>query len=568
MKKGNKGIFKEIKPYLGMLGLLLLVALINNGLNLCLPKITSGAIDSFSSQNFELSEIIYKMAGVSVVIFVFAVGQSFLQTFLAETVAKNMRERLVTKISDQDFGFVNKVTPEKLLTIMTSDVDNIKQAMTMGLVQIFSSVVLVVGSAVMLLRINGKLGLMVLAIVPIVALVFFNLFGHIRSFFKRSQAVLDRLNKVIKESIVAAALVRIINGQNKEIDKFNDQNSQAKDLGLSIMKLFSGLIPTIGLLANSTVILILLVGGKLILAGEFTVGDLTAFNTYVSMLIFPMIMLGFISNIIARAMTSYQRIEEVLNFEGKDDFGDINKEIKGKVEFKKVSLSFGQKQVLKEVSFEIKPGSKTAILGPTAAGKTQIFYLMAGLMNPNSGEILIDNVPVKKYCQKCLSGQLGLVFQDSSLFNLTIKENINFQNKEDETNLKKAIETSALDDFIKTLPDGLETKITERGSNLSGGQKQRLTLARALAVNPKILLLDDFTARVDRSTEKDIFARLKKNYGNITQVLITQQIASVEDFDQIILIMDGEVLAKGTHKELLKKSPEYQQLYSLQMSTE
>ncbi|MCW1948871.1 MAG: ABC transporter ATP-binding protein/permease [Candidatus Shapirobacteria bacterium] len=568
MKKGNIGIFKEIRPYLGLLLLLMLVALANNGLNLWLPKITAVAIDSFSGQNFEISKIIYEMAGVSVIIFIFALGQSFLQTFLAETVAKNTREKLVNKISEQDFGFVNKVTPEKLLTIMTSDVDNIKQAMTMGLVQIFSSAVLVVGSAVMLLRINVKLGLIVLVIVPIVGLVFFNLFGHIRSFFKRAQAVLDRLNKVIKESIVAAALVRIINSQNKEIDKFNDQNSQAKDLGLSIMKLFSGLIPTIGLLANSTVILILLVGGKLILAGEFTVGDLTAFNTYVSMLIFPMIMLGFVSNIIARAVTSYQRIEEVLNFEGKDDFGDIDKEIKGKVEFKNVSLSFGQKQVLKEVSFEIKPGSKTAILGPTAAGKTQIFYLMSGLMKPNSGEILIDDVPVKKYCQKCLSGQLGLVFQDSSLFNLTIKENINFQNREDETNLKKAIETAALDDFIKTLSDGLETKITERGSNLSGGQKQRLTLARALAVNPKILLLDDFTARVDRSTEKDIFTRLKKNYGNITQVLITQQIASVEDFDQIILIMDGEVLAKGTHKELLKKSPEYQQLYSLQMSTE
>lgn len=566
--KGSKGIFKEIKSYLGLLSLLLLVALINNGLNLWLPKITSGAIDSFSLMTFNLAEVIYDMAGVSIVIFIFAVGQSFLQTFLAETVAKKTREKLVNKISEQDFGFVNKMTPEKLLTIMTSDVDNIKQAMTMGLVQLFSSMVLVVGSAVMLLRINVKLGLMVLVIVPIVAVVFFNLFGHIRSFFKRAQAVLDRLNKVIKESIVAAALVRIINSQNKEIDKFNEQNSQARDLGLSIMKLFSSLIPTIGLLANSTVILILLVGGKLILAGEFTVGDLTAFNTYVSMLIFPMIMLGFISNMIARAMTSYQRIEEVLDFEGKDDFGEINKEIKGKVEFKKVSLSFGQKQVLKEVSFKIEPGSKTAILGPTAAGKTQIFYLMSGLMKPNSGEILIDDVPVKKYCQKCLSSQLGLVFQDSSLFNLTIRENINFQNKEDEENLKKAIETAALDDFIKTLPDGLETKITERGSNLSGGQKQRLTLARALAVNPKILLLDDFTARVDRSTEKDIFVRLKKNYGKITQVLITQQIASVEDFDQIILIMDGEVLAKGTHKELLKKSPEYQQLYSLQMSTE
>lgn len=566
--KENRGILKEIKPYIRFLVLLLLVVLVNNGLNLWLPKITAGAIDSFSGENFDLAEVVYKMAGASGVIFIFAVVQSFLQTYLAETVAKNTREKLVNKISEQDFSFVNKMTSEKLLTVMTSDVDNIKQAMTMGLVQLFSSVVMIVGSAVMLLGINVKLGLMVLTIVPIVAVIFVNLFGRIRSFFKRAQAVLDRLNKVIKESIVAAALVRIVNSQNKEIEKFNDQNSQAKDLGLSIMKLFSGLIPIIGLLANSSVILILLVGGKLILAGEFTVGDLMAFHTYVSMLIFPVIALGFISNMIARAMTSYQRISEVLEFEGKSDFGNLNKDIKGGVIFKNVSLKFGQKQVLKDVSFEIKPGSKTAILGPTAAGKTQIFYLMSGLMNPNSGEILIDGVRVKKYSQECLSGQLGLVFQDSSIFNLSIKENVNFQNKEDEENLKKAIKTAALDDFIKTLPEGWETKITERGSNLSGGQKQRLTLARALAVNPKILLLDDFTARVDRSTEKDIFARLKKNYGNITQVLITQQIASVEDFDQIILIMEGEVLAKGSHKELLKKSPEYQQLYGLQMSTE
>lgn len=566
--KENRGILKEIKPYIGFLVLLLLVVLVNNGLNLWLPKITAGAIDSFSEENFDLAEVVYKMAGASGVIFIFAVVQSFLQTYLAETVAKNTREKLVNKISEQDFSFVNKMTSEKLLTVMTGDVDNIKQAMTMGLVQLFSSVVMITGSAVMLLGINVKLGLMVLTIVPIVGFIFVNLFGRIRSFFKRAQAVLDRLNKVIKESIVAAGLVRIVNSQNKEIEKFNDQNNQAKDLGLSIMKLFSGLIPIIGLLANSSVILILLVGGKLILAGEFTVGDLMAFHTYVSMLIFPVIALGFISNMIARAMTSYQRISEVLEFEGKSDFGNLNKDIKGGVIFKNVSLKFGQKQVLKDVSFEIKPGSKTAILGPTAAGKTQIFYLMSGLMNPNSGEILIDGVRVKKYSQECLSGQLGLVFQDSSIFNLSIKENVNFQNKEDEENLKKAMETAALDDFIKTLPEGWETKITERGSNLSGGQKQRLTLARALAVNPKILLLDDFTARVDRSTEKDIFARLKKNYGNITQVLITQQIASVEDFDQIILIMEGEVLAKGSHKELLKKSPEYQQLYGLQMSTE
>ncbi len=564
----NKEFLKEIKPYWGWLIFLLLLVVVNNGLSLWIPKITSGAIDSFTSKNFNLAVVTSKMVSVSTVIFIFAVCQSFLQTYLSEKVAKDIRKRLVDKISEQDFSFVNQMTAEKLLTIMTSDVDNVKQAISMGLVQMLASVILFIGSAAMLLSINVKLALMILAMIPVIAFIFFTLFKKIRSFFKRAQEVLDRLNKVIRESIVASALVRILNSQNREMNKFERQNEQAKNLGLSIMKLFSGLIPVVSLLANSTVILILLVGGKLILVNEFTVGELTAFNTYVSLLIFPIIMLGFISNLLARAMTSYGRIREVLDFKSKSYFGTLEREIKGKITFKKVGLDLGSKKILKNISFEIRPGSKTAILGPTAAGKTQLFYLISGLIKPNEGEILIDGIPINKYSQKCLSSQLGLVFQDSSLFNLTIKENIDFQNKEKEIDLSKVIETAALDDFVKSLPNGLETKITERGSNLSGGQKQRLTLARALAVDPKILLLDDFTARVDKATEKDIFKRLKKNYGNITQVMISQQIASVKDFDQIIFLMEGEILACGKHSELLKICPEYRQLYSLQMSTE
>lgn len=163
---------------------------------------------------------------------------------------------------------------------------------------------------------------------------------------------------------------------------------------------------------------------------------------------------------------------------------------------------------------------------------------------------------------------MGLVFQDSSIFNTSLRENINFGKKSDVSNLDKVLETAALKEFVESLPKGLETEMTERGSNLSGGQKQRLTLARALAINPKILLLDDFTARVDKATEKEILNKLMKNYQGITQIMVAQQINSVINFDQIIFLMEGEILACGTHKELMKKCPEYSQLYSLQMSTE
>lgn len=567
-KSSQKNFLSLIGPYWWFLGLILLVNLGVNGLGLWIPKVISGAMDSFGGIDFDLTRVVLTFVFLSVLIFLFSLIQSFLQTYLAETVGRDLRTKLVNKIAKQQFNFINELTPEKLLTVVTSDVDNIKQALTVGLVQVFSSIVMIVGSSILLLGINWKLALMVLVVVPIIAVVFVFLFSRIKNFFKRSQAVIDRLNRIISESIVASALIRIVNSQQKELEKFNDQNGQAKEIGMSIMRLFSSLIPLVGLIANATGVLILLMGGKFILSNELTIGELVAFNNYLWMLIFPIIMLGFISNILARAMTSYQRINQVLEAEDKNDFGSLEKEITGKINFKNVSLKFGQKEVLKNISFEVHPGSKTAILGPTAAGKTQIFYLLSGLLNPDGGEILIDNVPIKKYSQKCLSGQLGLVFQDSSIFNTTLKENINFKNVKDNKGLEKAIDTAALGEFIESLPDGLETKITERGSNLSGGQKQRLTLARALAINPKILLLDDFTARVDKSTEKEIFTKLKKNYEGITQVLITQQISSVLDFDQIILIMEGEVLARGTHKELLKNCSEYQQLFSSQRSTQ
>lgn len=564
----KKYIFSLIKPYWWVLGLILICSLAGNGLNLWLPKIASGVIDTFESADFLLGKTILFLSVLSVLILVFSLLQSFLQTFMAESLASNLRNKLMEKISRQNFVFVGKITPEKLLTVLTSDVDNIKQAMTTGLVQIFSSIVMVFGSAGLMLSINAKLAGIVLLIVPIIGIMFFWLFSKVKGFFKKSQEVIDRLNKVINESIVAAGLIRILNSQKREMEKLDEQNSQARDIGMSILRLFSTLIPLISFFANGAIVLILLVGGKFILMGTFTVGNLLAFNSYVSMLIFPIIVLGFISNILARAATSYRRVMEVLTAKDTDDFGNLEKDFEGKINFKNVSLSFGQKEVLKNVSFDVASGKRTAILGPTGAGKTQLFYLLSGLINPDKGEIFIDDILLKKYSQKCLSSQIGLVFQDSSIFNTSIKENINFGKKSDETNLKNVLETAALTEFVDGLPDGLETRMTERGSNLSGGQKQRLTLARALSINPKILLLDDFTARVDKSTEKEILENLKKNYKGITQIMIAQQISSVMDFDQIVFLMEGEILACGTHQELIKKCPEYRQLYSLQMSTE
>ena len=233
-----------------------------------------------------------------------------------------------------------------------------------------------------------------------------------------------------------------------------------------------------------------------------------------------------------------------------------------------VDLKFGEKFALKNVSFEAKPNTRTAIIGPTAGGKTQLLYVLTGLVTPTSGVVLYDGKNIEEYNKKNLHAQVGFVFQDSILFNLTLRENIAFNNNVKNESLQKAIATAELGDFVDSLPEGLDTIVSERGSSLSGGQKQRVMLARALALDPKILLLDDFTARVDTRTEKKILENVRKNYPEITLISVTQKITSVESYDQIILLMEGEVVASGTHSDLMNTCPEYVQIYNSQESTE
>ena len=240
--------------------------------------------------------------------------------------------------------------------------------------------------------------------------------------------------------------------------------------------------------------------------------------------------------------------------------------LQGDIEIKNVSVAFGEKLTLKDVSFEVKAGTKTAIIGPTAAGKTQLLYLLTGLAEPTAGTIEYDTKLIGEYDKTSLHEQLGFVFQDSIIFNLSLRENIAFSTTVSDKDLEKAVQTAELDDFIDQLPEGLDTIVSERGTTLSGGQKQRIMLARALSLNPKILLLDDFTARVDSKTEQKVLQNVMENYPGITLVSITQKISAVENYDQIVLLMEGELLSKGRHKELMEKSPEYVQIYNSQQS--
>lgn len=566
-KEKKSGIFKILKPYSGMITLLLLFAFLSNGLNLLIPKIIQFGIDDFSKGQLDMAKIITWFSAAAILIFIFTYVQSIIQTFASEKVARDLRKKLALKISEQDYAYIQDTTPGKLLTNLTSDVDAIKMFVSQAIVSIVSSVVLIIGASILLLNINLKLGLIVLLIIPIIATTFFIVFKKVKTLFRKTQEVIDWLNKVINESILGAALIRVLNAQFTEYNKFMDANSEAKNLGLSILRLFATLIPIIVLTSNLARLTVLALGGHFVISGSMTLGEFAAFNSYIAILIFPIIMIGFMSNVIARATASYQRIVHTLETPDFVDKGTVNKQLEGNILLEGISVYYGENPALKNITFSVKGGTRTAIIGPTAAGKSQVFNLLTTLIKPTEGNIFYDGINISEYNRDSLLSQVGLVFQDSIIFNLSLRENIAFNSGVNLTDLQKAIETAELDEFIKSLPEGLDTIVSERGSSLSGGQKQRIMLARALAINPKILLLDDFTARVDALTEERISENVKQNYKGITLVSVTQKIDPVKDYDQIIVIMEGELIAKGTHDYLMQHSPEYVQIYQSQKST-
>jgi ATP-binding cassette, subfamily B, bacterial len=567
IKIAKPNIFSLLKPYSGMISALLFFALLSNALNLIIPKLIQAGIDDYTKGVWDMWKIVSWFSIAAVLIFIFTYLQSIIQTYASEKVARDLRSKLSAKISQQDYAYIQNTTPAKLLTNLTSDVDAIKMFVSQAIVSIVSSIVLIIGASILLLNINWRLGIAVLLIIPIIAITFFVVFKKVKALFKKTQEVIDWLNKVINESILGAALIRVLNAQFTEYNKFMDANTQAKNLGLSILRLFATLIPIIVLTSNLARLAVVALGGHFVIDNSMTLGEFAAFNSYIAILIFPILIIGFMSNVIARASASYQRIHNTLTAPDFIDKGTVTTPLKGNIEIENVSVYYGENPALKNISFTVNAGEQTAVIGPTAAGKTQLLYLLTTLIKPKEGAIFYDGINITEYNQDGLLRQIGLVFQDSIIFNISLRENIAFNTDVTNADLQKAIDTAELNDFIQSLPEGLETIVSERGSSLSGGQKQRIMLARALAINPKILLLDDFTARVDALTEQKIGNNVKENYPGITLISVTQKIAAVKDYDQIILMMEGEIIAKGKHEDLLQNCPEYIQIYNSQKST-
>ena len=556
-----------LKPHRQLVAAIVGLTLAANALNLLVPKLISRAIDAFASTGTVASSLVAEFTIVSAAIFVLTYLQNIVQTFAAERVARDLRTRLVAKLGTQNLAYIQKVTTATLLTNLTSDADAVKLFVSQAVGSIVASTFLIIGASILLLSIDWRLGLAVIAVLPVIGVTFQVVLGRIRALFSQVQALVDRLNKVINESILGAALIRLLDSQRHEHVKFLKANTEARDLSLRILRMFAGLIPLIIFCTNVATLLILVFGGRFVIGGSMTLGEFAAFNSYLAILIFPVIMIGFMTNVIGQSAASYMRIGTVLAAPAPKARGGVTADIRGDIDVKDLVVAFGERTALKDVSFWVKAGTRTAVIGPTAAGKTQLLYVLAGLLEPTSGTVEYDGRDVMAYDPATLHGQVALVFQDATIFNLTLRENIGFSKTVTDADLEKAIATAELGDFVRSLPQGLDTVVAERGTSLSGGQKQRIMLARALALNPRVLLLDDFTARVDTTTERKILENVARNYPGLTLVSVTQKVAPVAGYDRIILLMEGEAIASGTHAALIDTCPEYAQIHDSQRST-
>ncbi len=552
-----------LRPYRGWILTLFVLGLISNAANLILPSLIGQGINLYTTHHGLPDFLLKEFLGTTILIGVLSSLQSLVQAYTSERVARDLRTELSEKVSRQSYVFLLERDPSRLLTNFTSDIDSVKLFVSQVISGLLSSVVVLVGASVLLLRLNFALGLAVLTIVPLIAVTFALVLRRVRPLFKRATGALDGLNRVIEKGIVGAALVRVLNSQKQENAKFSVANREARDVRLTIVRNFSLMIPVVTFLSNAGSMIILLLGGRFVLNSSMTLGDLAAFNSYLALLIFPIFVVGFMSNLIAQAQTSYGRVREVLDSPEPDPITLAVEPIRGHVQVRNLQFSYGEKEVLKGISFELKPGSRNAVVGPTAAGKSQLLMMLSGLLSPHSGTIRYD----EEYQPAQVTQQIATVFQESALFRGTIRENIAFSPQASTQAWEKALQTAELSDFLSKLPGGLETQVSERGTTLSGGQKQRVTLARALLMEPKVLLLDDFTARLDPTTEARVRKNLVLNYPEMTILAVTQRIATIVDFDQISLMMEGRILAQGTHQELLESSPEYAQIYDSQKST-
>jgi ATP-binding cassette, subfamily B, multidrug efflux pump len=502
---------------------------------------------------------------------------TFLQGYLAERasqgVAYDLRDALFERIERLSFSYYDRVQTGQLVTRLTSDVEQIRAFAGSGVVQLANAVVMLIGATALLLYLDWQLALVALAIVPVIALLLVRFVGRIRPLFREVQQTLGRLNTVLQEDLSGVRVIRAFAREDYETDRYKAVNDELLEKNLTTVRVFANNFPFVFLFANLGTLAIIWFGGWQVIGGRLSIGELVAFNTLLGFMLFPILTIGFLSASISRAGASSQRVFDVLDapldVTDKPDASPLPP-VSCRVEFDDVSFRYpgSERDILGGVSFTAEPGQTVAILGTTGSGKSTLVNLIPRFYDVTGGAVRLDGHDVRDVTLSSLRSQIGIVLQETRLFSGTVRDNVAFGKPgATEEEVVAAAEAAQAHDFIRGLSEGYDTVIGERGIGLSGGQRQRIAIARALLVDPRLLILDDSTSAVDAETEAAIQETLDRlmREKHRTVLVIAQRVSTVRDADLILVLDGGRIAARGTHEELLRESELYNEILGSQL---
>ncbi|GAA0103572.1 ABC transporter ATP-binding protein [Paraclostridium sordellii] len=562
---------KYIRKYIFLFLLGVILVTLEAICDLFQPAILAKIID-IGVQNKDLNYLLNQsiiMIGITVLGAIFAVLRSIISTNVSQRFARDLRSDLFKHINYYSLEDIDKITRASLITRLTNDVNQVQQFVNSLMRIIIKAPILCIGSFILAIKLNLELSIILfIGIVLIFIVIIINLKIGI-PYFKKIQISLDDMNSNLRQYLENVRIVNLFNRLKYEKSKFEKVNNNLAKSTKKAMKVSSVFKPTITLISNIVIILILYLGNKLFISNKIEIGVIVAYINYMGRILTSLLMISHIFNIFIRAKASGDRIIEVFDMKVEKDHKDeVEFDIRGDIKFENVNFSYNNHEnTLKDISFEINDGEHIGIIGPTGSGKSTIINLIIKLYNIDKGIIKFNDKNIDNLNDKTLRKFIGIVPQKNILFNQSIADNIKFGNKNIDTDeIKNICKICDCDGFIESFEKGYDESIDEGGSNLSGGQRQRICIARALIRNPKVLILDDSFSAMDIKTENKILKNIKTKLYKTTLIVVSQKINSIINMDKIMVLDNGEIVGFDSHDKLIEKCQVYKEIYNSQIS--
>lgn len=563
-----KRILKYVSKYKRTVIIGTMCMLIVIGVDLFLPYLQQVFIDSGlmkGNQNVIVSALVW-IGIITVIKAMLGYGKEFLYDVLSSWVHQDIKNDLFAHIQTLEFEYFDNMNTGELMSRIGEDAENIWQTIGYGMRLFIENIIYFVISTIILFVLNYKLALACFIVMIPIGFIGIKLEKKFGETYSKISDQTAEINTIAQEDIAGIKLVKAFSREKYEINKFLKMNKVYYDLNMEQAKIIGDYFPPIEFLTNIALVIMIVLGGFLVMDGEVSIGILVAFNGYIWNLIWPMRMLGELTDLLSRTVSSANKIFAIMDkdpsIKTKENFKDV-KNIKGNIKFEGVNFKYDDKLVLKNINLDIKAGSTVAIMGATGAGKSSLINLIGRYYDTCKGSIKIDGIDIKEYNLEFLRKNMAIVPQETFLFSETILNNIKFSNENASfEEIKEASKLACANEFIEGLELGYNTEIGERGIGLSGGQKQRIAIARALVRKAKILILDDSTSALDMETEHELLKNLSNRKHESTTFIIAHRISAVKNADLIIYLEDGQIKESGTHDELLKKKGRYYDIYN------